>query len=102
MYSRDLAEFTKEKRMEMCPKDVVDIGMHRRDDGKNLMGLKIIGLKFETDIIEPHTDIPPNWDNHNWYNCDWNNPAIPNWHKLFKIFIKQHFNQIYAFLVYLS
>ena len=53
MYSRDLAEFTKEEIMEMCSKDVVDICMPRRDDDNWLLGQPIIELEFEKDILEP-------------------------------------------------
>ena len=37
VYSRDLAEFTKEETMAMCPKDVLDICISRRDDDNRLM-----------------------------------------------------------------
>ena len=54
VYSRDLAEFTKEEIMEMCPKDVMDISMPRRDDENRLMGPPIIELEIEKDILDPH------------------------------------------------
>ena len=36
----------------MCPRDVVDIHIPRRDDDNRLMGPPIIELKFEKDILE--------------------------------------------------
>ena len=54
LYSRDLAEFTKEKIMAMCPKNVVDIRVPRRNDWDRLMELPIIELEFEYDILNPH------------------------------------------------
>ena len=38
----------------MCPKDVLDISMPRRDDDNRLIGPPIIELEFEKDILEPH------------------------------------------------
>ena len=46
MYSRDLVEFTKEEIMKMCPRDVVDIHMPRRNNDNRLMGPPIIELEF--------------------------------------------------------
>ena len=37
IYNRDLVEFTKEDILEMCPKDVTDIRMPRRDDDNRLV-----------------------------------------------------------------
>ena len=39
--------------MEMCPWDVVDVRMPRRDDNNRLMGAPIIELEFEKDILDP-------------------------------------------------
>ena len=55
MYRRDQAEFTKEEIMEMCPKDVIDIYMPRRDDDNRLLGPPIIKLELET--LDPHITI---------------------------------------------
>ena len=41
----------------MCPKDVMDIPMPRRDDENRLMGPPIIELEFEKDILGPHITI---------------------------------------------
>ena len=57
VYSRDLAEFTKEEIMAMCPKDVVEIPVPRRDDGDRPMELLIIKLEFEKDTLDPHITI---------------------------------------------
>ena len=38
--------------MKMCPKDVVDIHVPRRDDDNILMGSTIIELEFEKDILD--------------------------------------------------
>ena len=38
----------------MCPKDVTDIRMSRRDDDNRLVGPPIIELEFEKDILNPH------------------------------------------------
>ena len=46
VYSRDLAEFTKEEIIEMCPKNVLDNFTSRRDDDNRLMGPPIIELEF--------------------------------------------------------
>ena len=54
MYSRDLAKFTKEEIMEMCPKDVVDIHMPRRDDSNRLMVPPIMKLEFEKNTLNSH------------------------------------------------
>ena len=40
--------------MEMCPKDVVDIIILRRDNDNRIMGPPIIELEFEKNIMEPH------------------------------------------------
>ena len=40
--------------MAMCPEDVVDIRVPRRDDGDKLMGLSIIKLEFDKDTLDPH------------------------------------------------
>ena len=53
MHSRNLAELTKEEKMEMFPKNVVDIRMLSKDDDK-LMGLPIMALEFEKDILKSH------------------------------------------------
>ena len=45
VYSRNLAEFTKEEIMEMCSKNEVDIRVPRRDDN----WLIIIELEYEKD-----------------------------------------------------
>ena len=42
VYSRDLGEFTKGEIMKMCPKDVMDIRVLRRDDDNKLMRPSII------------------------------------------------------------
>ena len=47
VYSRDLAEFTKEEIMAMCSKNVVDIHMPRKNSRDGLMGPPIIELEFE-------------------------------------------------------
>ena len=57
VYSRDLAEFTKEEIMAMCPKVVVEIPVPRRDDGDRPMELLIIKLEFEKDTLDPHITI---------------------------------------------
>ena len=57
VYNRDLAElaeFTKEEVIEMCPKDVVDILVTRRDDGNRLRGPPIIELEFKKNTQDPH------------------------------------------------
>ena len=54
VYSRDLAEFMKKKIVEMCPKDVVDIQVHRKDDDNRLMGPPIIKLEFRKNILDPY------------------------------------------------
>ena len=54
VYSRDLAEFTKEEIMEMCPNDIVDIRVPRRDGDNRFVGLSIIKLEFEKDTLNPH------------------------------------------------
>ena len=46
MYSRDLAEFTKDEIMKMCSKDAVDIRIPRKDDDNRLIGTPIIELEF--------------------------------------------------------
>ena len=38
----------------MCPKDVMDIRMPRRNDKNRHMGLPIIELEFEKDILGRH------------------------------------------------
>ena len=38
----------------MCPKDVLDIHIPRRDDDNRLMGLPIIELEFKKDILDPY------------------------------------------------
>ena len=38
--------------MVICPKDVVDIYVPRRDDGDRLMGPPIIKLEFKKDILD--------------------------------------------------
>ena len=40
--------------LEMCPKDVMDICMSRRDDDNRLVGPPIIELVFEKNILDPH------------------------------------------------
>ena len=40
--------------MEMCPKNVVNICMIRRDNDNRLIGPPIIELEFKKDILEPH------------------------------------------------
>ena len=40
--------------MVICPKDVVDIYVPRRDDGDRLMGPPIIKLEFKKDILDLH------------------------------------------------
>ena len=47
-------EFTKEEILEMCPKDVRNIRMLRRDDENRLMGPPKIELEFEKDTLDPH------------------------------------------------
>ena len=37
-WNRDLVEFTKEEIIAMCPKDVVEIRMPKKDDRDRLMG----------------------------------------------------------------
>ena len=54
IYSRDLVEFTKEEILEMCPKDVTDIPIPRRDNNNSFMRPLIIELVFEKDILEAH------------------------------------------------
>ena len=39
--------------MAMCPKDVTDICMSRRDNENRLMGPPIIELEFEKAILDP-------------------------------------------------
>ena len=43
--------------MAMCPKDVVEIPVPRRDDGDRPMELLIIKLEFEKDTLDPHITI---------------------------------------------
>ena len=38
----------------MCPEDVTDICMPRRDNENRLMGPPIIELEFEKDTLDPH------------------------------------------------
>ena len=52
-YSKDLAEFTKDEIIEMCPKNILDNHTSRRDDDNRLMGPQIIELEFEKDILDP-------------------------------------------------
>ena len=47
IYNRDLVEFMKEEILEMCPKDVKNICMPRKDDYNRLIGPPIIELVFE-------------------------------------------------------
>ena len=49
-----MAEFTRNEIMSMCPKDLVEIRVPKRDDGDKLMGPPIIELKFEKDILDRH------------------------------------------------
>ena len=44
IYSRNLADFTKGELMAMCPKDVMDIRVPRKDDDNRLLGPTIIEL----------------------------------------------------------
>ena len=53
VYSRDLAEFIKEEKIEMCPKNIVDIRVPRRDHDSRLIGPPIIELEFEKDTLYP-------------------------------------------------
>ena len=41
----------------MCPKDVMDIRIPRRDDDNRLMGPPIIELKFKKNILNPQRKI---------------------------------------------
>ena len=52
IYNRELVEFTKEEILYMCPKDVMDICMLRRDNENRLMGPSIIELEFEKDTLD--------------------------------------------------
>ena len=54
VYSRDLAEFTREEILEMCPEDVIDIHVPRRDDNSRLTEPPIIELEFDRDTLDPH------------------------------------------------
>ena len=54
VYSRILAELTKEEIIAKCPKDVMDIHVPRRDDGDRLVGSSIIKLDFEKDPLDPY------------------------------------------------
>ena len=54
VYSRELAEFTKEKKMGLCPKDIVDIHVTRKDDENRLMNPPIIEIKLEKDTLDSH------------------------------------------------
>ena len=55
MYSRGLLEFTKENIMEMCPKNVVDTRVPKRDDDNRLVGPPIIiELEFKEDTLNSH------------------------------------------------
>ena len=54
MYNRDLVEFMKEEILQMCPKDVTDICMPRRDNENRLMRSPIIELELEKYILVPH------------------------------------------------
>ena len=47
----------KQETIEMCPKDVTDIRMPRKDNDNRLMGPSIIKLEFEKDILVPHIKI---------------------------------------------
>ena len=51
VYSKDLAEFTKEEIMALCTRDVVDIHVPSKDDDNRLMGPPIIKLEFEKDTM---------------------------------------------------
>ena len=44
----------------MCPKDVMDIRMPRRNDDYRLMVPPIIELEFAKDILDPHIIIGEN------------------------------------------
>ena len=44
----------KEEILEMCPKDITNIRMPRRDDDNMLMGPPIIELEFEKDTLDLH------------------------------------------------
>ena len=57
IYNRDLVEFMKEKILEMDSKGVMDICMPRRGDDNRLVGLPIIELQFEKDILDLHVII---------------------------------------------
>ena len=61
VYSRDLAEFMKEEIMAICPKDVVNIRVLRRDDSYKILGPPIIKLEFEKDTLDPHIIIRWKW-----------------------------------------
>ena len=54
IYNRDLVEFTKQEILEICPKDITDISMPKRDIENRLMGLSIIKQEFKKDILDPH------------------------------------------------
>ena len=41
----------KEEILEMCPKDITDIRMPRRDNKNSIMGPPIIDLEFENDKL---------------------------------------------------
>ena len=40
--------------MEMCPKDVIDIHVSRRNDNSRLMEPLIIELEFDRDTLDPN------------------------------------------------
>ena len=44
----------------MCPKEVTDIRMPRRDNENGIMGPPIIELEFEKDILDPYIIIGEN------------------------------------------
>ena len=54
VYSRDLAEFTKEEIIEMCPKDVVDICMLDGMTTTGLLSPPIIELELQKHTLDPH------------------------------------------------
>ena len=48
-----MTEFTKEKIMELCLKEVMDIRVTKRDDDNRFMGTPNIELEFDKDTLDP-------------------------------------------------
>ena len=47
-------KFTREEIMKMCHKDIVNIHVPKREENNRFMGLPIIELEFDKDILDLH------------------------------------------------